>query len=168
MEPRQDSNRHTWHINRRAWRTIRLRYVWRRSLQYRQDMSSNPEPVDFRSSVELILFKDQDGLFNAANDLTQIPKYAAIEVSYLLAIEHGVKEAYLNYGWFLRGINRPKEAIAQFQKTLEIGDPQAAYLSGRNLPGDGQTSSGHKMAAPRWRKSSRAAPLGQIVQSSRR
>lgn len=93
-------------------------------------MSSNPEPVDFRSSVELILSNDPDGLFNAANDLTQISKSAAIEALYLLAIEHGVKEAYLNYGWFLRDINRPKEAMAQFQKALEVGDPQAAYYLG--------------------------------------
>ena len=90
-------------------------------------MSSNPEPVDFRSSVELILSNDPDGLFNAANDLTQISKSEAIEVLYLLAIEHGVKEAYLNYGWFLRDINRPREALVEFQKALEAGDPQAAY-----------------------------------------
>ncbi|MFP3463537.1 tetratricopeptide repeat protein [Arthrobacter globiformis] len=90
----------------------------------------NPEPVDFRSSVELILSDDPDGLFNAANDLTQISKSEAIEVLYLLAIEHGVTEAYLNYGWFLRDINRPKEALAQFHKALELGDPQAAYYLG--------------------------------------
>jgi len=80
--------------------------------------------------VELILSNDPDGLFNAANDLTQISKSAAIEVLYLLAIEHGVKDAYVNYGWFLRDINRPTEALAQFRKALEVGDPKAAYYLG--------------------------------------
>lgn len=59
-------------------------------------MSSNPEHVDFRSSVEMILSNDPDGLFNAANDLTQISKSEAIEVLYLLAIEHGVNGACAN------------------------------------------------------------------------
>ncbi|MFE5839587.1 hypothetical protein, partial [Arthrobacter sp. NPDC056493] len=93
-------------------------------------MGSNPDGVDFRSSVEMILSNDPDGLFNAANDLTQISKSEAIEVLYLLAIEHGVNGAYLNYGWFLRDINRPKEALVQFQKALEAGDPQAAFYLG--------------------------------------
>jgi tetratricopeptide (TPR) repeat protein len=92
--------------------------------------TANPEPVDFRSSVEMILSNDPDGLFNAANDLTQISKSAAIEVLYLMAIENGVKEAYLNYGWFLRDINRTNDALAQFHKAMEVGDPQAAYHLG--------------------------------------
>jgi tetratricopeptide (TPR) repeat protein len=108
-------------------------------------MSSNPERVDFRSSVEMILSNDPDGLFNAANDLTQISKSEAIEVLYLLAIEHGVNGAYLNYGWFLRDINRPKEALVQFQKALEAGDPQAAYYLGET-----SLEMGRHLDAIRW------------------
>ncbi|MFE5839172.1 tetratricopeptide repeat protein, partial [Arthrobacter sp. NPDC056493] len=108
-------------------------------------MSSNPERVDFRSSVEMILSNDPDGLFNAANDLTQISKSEAIEVLYLLAIEHGVTEAYLNYGWFLRDINRPKEALVQFQKALEAGDPQAAFYLGET-----SLEMGRHLDAIRW------------------
>lgn len=88
------------------------------------------EPVDFRSSVEIILAGDPTGLFSAANDLTQIPVHEAVEVLYLLAIEHEVKEAYLNYGWFLRNVNRPKEALVQFEKAHAAADPQAAYFLG--------------------------------------
>ena len=92
--------------------------------------SAETEPVDFRSSVELILSGDPDGLFNAANDLTRVSKSEAVEVLYRLAIEQGVKEAYLNYGLFLRDINRPKDALVQFEKAHAVGDPKAAYLLG--------------------------------------
>ena len=86
--------------------------------------------MDFRSSVELILSGDPDGLFNAANDLRQISTAEAVEVLYRLAIEQGVKEAYLNYGALLRDINRPKEALVQFEKAHEVGDPKAAFALG--------------------------------------
>jgi tetratricopeptide (TPR) repeat protein len=92
--------------------------------------SAETEPVDFRSSVELILSGDPDGLFNAANDLLEISRPEAVEALYRLAIEAGVKEAYLNYGSFLRDINRPKEALVQFEKAHAVGDPKAAYFLG--------------------------------------
>ena len=80
-------------------------------------------PVDFPSSVELSLSGDPDGLFNAANDLRQISTSEAVEVLYRLAIEQGVKEAYLNYGALLRDINRPMEALVPFQKAPDVGHP---------------------------------------------
>ncbi|MFJ5694140.1 tetratricopeptide repeat protein [Arthrobacter sp. NPDC093125] len=92
--------------------------------------SAETEGVDFRSSVELILAGDPDGLFNAANDLRLISQSEAIEVLYRLAIEQGVNEAYLNYGVFLRDINRPKEALVQFEKAHAVGDPKAAFALG--------------------------------------
>lgn len=92
--------------------------------------SAESEPVDFRSSVELIMSGDPDGLFNAANDLLEISKPEAVEVLYHLAIEGGVKEAYLNYGTLLRDINRPQEALVQFEKAHAAGDPKAAFALG--------------------------------------
>jgi len=92
--------------------------------------STEAESVDFQSSVEMILSGDPDGLFNAANDLRHISTSEAVEVLYRLAIEHGVKEAYLNYGALLRDINRPKEALVQFEKAHEVGDPKAAFALG--------------------------------------
>lgn len=92
--------------------------------------SAETEPVDFRSSVELILSGDPDGLFNAANDLRQVSTSEAVEVLYRMAIEQGVKEAYLNYGVFLRDIDRPKEALVQFEKAHAAGDPKAAFALG--------------------------------------
>jgi tetratricopeptide (TPR) repeat protein len=92
--------------------------------------SAETEPVDFRSSVELILSGDPDGLFNAGNDLRQVSTSEAVEVLYRMAIEQGVKEAYLNYGVFLRDIDRPKEALVQFEKAHAAGDPKAALALG--------------------------------------
>lgn len=92
--------------------------------------SAETEPADFRSSVELIFSGDPDGLFNAANDLRLISRSEAVEVLYRLAIEQGVNEAYLNYGVFLRDVDRPKEALVQFEKAHAAGDPQAAFALG--------------------------------------
>ena len=92
--------------------------------------STETEPVDFPSSVELILSGDPDGLFNAANDLRQISTSEAVEVLYRLAIEQGVKEAYLNYGALLRDINRPMEALVAVREAHEVGDPKAAFALG--------------------------------------
>ncbi|MHA7305693.1 tetratricopeptide repeat protein [Arthrobacter sp. TMN-49] len=80
--------------------------------------------------MEMILSGDPDGLFNAANDLQQISTSEAAEVLYRLAIERGVKEAYLNYGALLRDANRPKEALVQFEKAHAAGDPMAAFALG--------------------------------------
>jgi tetratricopeptide (TPR) repeat protein len=80
--------------------------------------------------VELILSGDPDGLFNTANDLRQISTSEAVEVLYRMAIEEGVKEAYLNYGAFLRDLDRSKEALVQFEKAHAVGDPKAAYYLG--------------------------------------
>ncbi|MFE5839324.1 tetratricopeptide repeat protein [Arthrobacter sp. NPDC056493] len=92
--------------------------------------TAETETVDFRSSVELILSGDPDGLFNAANDLRQISKSEAVEFLYRMAIEQGVKEAYLNYGVFLHEMDRSKEALVQFEKAHAVGDPKAAFALG--------------------------------------
>lgn len=91
---------------------------------------ADSEPANFRSSVEQILGGDPDGLFNAANDLLRISESEAVETLYLLAIEHGVTGAYLNYGWFLRDRNRPEEALVLFEKAHDLGDRKAAFYLG--------------------------------------
>jgi tetratricopeptide (TPR) repeat protein len=99
------------------------------------------ESIDFRSSVELILENDPSGLFNTANDLRSITKNDAIEILYRMAIERGVKEAYLNFGYFLTGCNRTKEAIDQFMLAHENGDPMAAVALGQAYLDTGNSSS---------------------------
>lgn len=102
-------------------------------------------PPDFRSSIEMIFDGDPDGFFNAANDLRRMSASDAVEVLYVLAIEHGVREAHLNYGFFLEEEARPTEAIAQYEKAHALGDPKAAFALGQAHLG-----MGNPREAMRW------------------
>ncbi|MBP2215160.1 tetratricopeptide repeat protein [Arthrobacter sp. CAN_C5] len=104
-----------------------------------------PQLAIFRSSLELILSGDPAGLFNAANDLQQISKSEAIEILYLLAIEHREEEALLNYGYFLCERGRPDEGIVYFEKAYASGDPKAAFALGQE-----QLEMGNPLEAIKW------------------
>lgn len=87
--------------------------------------------LELRSSIEMVLDGDPDGLFNTANDLQKMGKTDIIETLYLMAIERGVNEAYLNLGLFLNGLGRIKEAIPHYRRAFELDDPNAAVALGQ-------------------------------------
>ncbi|ALE06769.1 hypothetical protein AL755_17090 [Arthrobacter sp. ERGS1:01] len=111
------------------------------------------QTVDLRSSIDLILADDPDGLFNTANDLQLVSKNELVETLYLMAIDRGVVEASLNLGLFLRGLNRDADAIPHFHKAHELGDRNGAVALGQSL-----FETGSYADAVRWLKTAGDSP----------
>lgn len=86
---------------------------------------------EFRLSVEEIFAGEITGFYNAANDLRKISHANAIEVFYRIAIDHGVRDALLNYGYFLQGEKRYSEALQWFLKAHAEGDAKASFAIGQ-------------------------------------
>lgn len=90
----------------------------------------NDGKLSFRQTIEDAELEPET-LYNAANDLRRISKAEAIELLYQLAIDAGVTDALLNYGSFLWGEGKPKQAIPLLEQAYEADDPHAALTLGQ-------------------------------------